>query len=143
MAASSSLAFAVDPPAPDFFWPYGRVQLDGANIEPSQQTVIALVNGRACGEATTFIAVAGPGVPEADVDKTVYVVDVLADGNGAGQRMGCGYAGAPVALYFVGSRRLAQQQPAFLAGGERVDVDLGPELQFRLQGPMVAADGVN
>lgn len=131
---------AADPPRPDFFWPYGRVTVDGVNAEPSVQTVIALVDGKACGEATTRVAVEGVGVPTGDIGATVYVVDVLADGAGAGQRTGCGRAGATVMLYFAGSRRIAMQEPAFVAGGQRVDVELGPELAFRVTGPMVAGE---
>ncbi len=136
-------ASAVDPPQPDFFWPYGRVSLDGQNAEPSEQTVIGLIRGRACGEATTKVAEAGAGVPLADVGATVYVVDILAAGDQTGQRTGCGEAGDPVMLYFVGSRRIAVQQPLFAAGSQRVDVDLGPELAFQLVGAMVAGDGTD
>ena len=136
-------ALAQDPPQPDFFWPYGRVQLDGANIQPPQQTVIGIVNGRACGESTTLVATQAPGVPAGDIGKTVYVVDVLADGSGTGHRAGCGHPGDSVVLYFPAVHRLSQQQPLFAVGGQRVDVDLGPELVYRLQGPMLASDGVN
>ena len=138
-----SYAGAQDPPEPDFFWPYGTVQVDGANVEPAEQQVVAIVNGVACGESMTFVAAPGPGVPAGDVGKTVYVVDVHADGVGAGQRVGCGSAGDAVALYFPELRRLALQQPVFVVGGQRVDLALGAELGFRLQGPMVASDGVN
>ena len=138
-----SFATAQDPPQPDFFWPYGRVQLAGQNLEPSQQRVIGIVNGRACGEATTFIAAEAPGVPAGDIGKTVYVVDVLADGAQSGHRPGCGRPGDPVLLYFPESHRMAQQQPFFTVGGQRVDADLGPELVNRLQTPMLANDGLN
>jgi hypothetical protein len=141
--AAASLVRAADPPQPDFFWPYGRVRADGANIVPAEQSVLALVNGKVCGQATTLVAAAGPGVPAEDVGKTVYVIDVLADGSNSGQRSGCGHPGDPVTLYFVGARRVALQQPQFVTGGQRNDVDLGPELQFRLQGPMLANDGIN
>lgn len=107
--ASSFLAFAVvsavsaaGPPQPDFAWPYGKVQQDGANITPGVQRVIALVNGKACGEGMTLVAQAGPGVPAGDVGKTVYVVDVLADGTSPGQRVGCGHPGDIISLYFPG-----------------------------------------
>jgi hypothetical protein len=118
------------------------VQLAGGNLEPEVQPVIALVNGKACGEDETFVAQAGEGVPPEDVGKTVYVVNVLADGAGAGQRAGCGDPGELVSLYFVGSHRIALQQPQFEAGGLRVDVELGPELSFRMPLPMLAGDGV-
>lgn len=136
-------ALALDPPQPDFFWPYGRVMIDGQNVEPTEQTVIALVRGVACGEATTKVAEAGPGIPDADVGATVYVVDVLAAGDESGQRRGCGVPGDAVTLYFVGSHRVAVQQPLFVMGSQRVDVDLGQELAFRLVGAMVSGDGTD
>lgn len=148
--ASSFLAFAVvsavsaaGPPQPDFAWPYGKVQQDGANITPGVQRVIALVNGKACGEGMTLVAQAGPGVPAGDVGKSVYVVDVFADGSNPGQRVGCGHPGDVISLYFPESHRLAAQQTTFQSGAQRFDVDLGPELVFRLQGPMLANDGVD
>jgi hypothetical protein len=143
LAFGAGSALGQNPPQPDFFWPYGTVQLGGSNIEPAQQTVIGLVNGRACGEATTLVAAAGPGVPVSDVGKTVYVVDVLADGPNAGQRPGCGHPGDQVLLYFAGSHRLAAQQAFFAVGGQRLDVELGPELLFRLTTPVLARDGPN
>ncbi len=141
LAASAAPALGQSPPAPDFFWPYGRVQANGANIEPAQQTVIGIVNGRACGEGTTQVPAAGPGVPAGDVGKTVYVVDILANGTNTGQRPGCGTPGAVVLLYFAGSHRLATQQTVFTPGSQRFDVDLGPELSFRLVAPVLAGDG--
>jgi hypothetical protein len=143
LALGANIALGQNPPQPDFFWPYGIVELDGSNIEPAQQTVIGLVNGRACGEATTLVATAGPGVPAGDAGNTVYVVDVLADGRNAGQRPGCGHPGDEVLLYFAGSHRLAAQDAFFAAGGQRFDVELGPELSFRLTTPVLASDGSN
>jgi hypothetical protein len=140
LLAVSNAGAQGDPPQPDFYWPYGRVQLDGANIDPEQQTVIALVNGKACGEATTKVAVPGPGVAPEDAGKTVYVVDVLHDGAGAGQRPGCGTLATAVAFYFPQLGRFAVQQPGFVTGGQRVDLDLGPQLGFRAAVPLVAND---
>ncbi|MEO8538994.1 MAG: hypothetical protein ABI577_04575 [bacterium] len=140
---SVGVAWADDPPQPDFYWPYGKVQLDDANISPPIQRVIAIVNGKACGEAQTLIAQAGNGVPAGDVGKTVYVVDVLAAGSNSGHRPGCGQSGDSVVLYFPDAHRFAVQESTFVAGNARVDVDLGPELVFRLQGPMIAFDGQN
>lgn len=136
-------AHAADPPAPDFFWPYGRALVGGQNISPVSQTVIAFVNGRQCGQATTLVAQPADGTPPGDVNRTVYVVDVLADGAGAGQLPGCGHAGDPVTLYFSGSKRVALQQPIFKQGGERWDLDLGPELSFQVSAAMLAGDGSN
>jgi len=132
-----------EPPRPDYFWPYGRVSVDGQNAEPVVQQVIALVEGRACGEATTKVAEDAPGVPSGDVGNTVYVVEVLPNGTGAGHRPGCGTPGQPVMLYFVGSRRIAIQEPLFAPGNLRVDVDLRPELAFRLFSAMLAEDGTD
>jgi hypothetical protein len=136
------LVAAVDPPQPDFFWPYGRVAVDGENIAPPQQPVIAVVNGKACGEANTQMAVAGPGVPAGDAGKTVYVVDVLAAGSSTGHRENCGTPGDQVLLYFPAVHRIAVQVLVFAQGSQRADVDLGPELQYRLSGAMLAGDGV-
>jgi hypothetical protein len=133
-----------EPPGPpDFAWPYGVVQADGANLDPAVQPVIALVNGRACGEDLTRVAAPGPGTPASDVGKTVYVVDVLADGSRPGQRPGCGTPGAGIRLWFPVARRFAVQEPVFAPGGQRVDVELGPALPFRMAAPLVASDGVN
>lgn len=134
-------ASAQNPPQPDFFWPYGIVALDGANLDPAIQPVIAIVNGKVCGQATTTIATPGVGVPPSDVGRTVYVVDVLAAGSNAGQMPGCGTLGAPVTLYFPQSQRVALEQPPFQQGGQRFDLNLGTQLVFKLQGPMVANDG--
>ncbi len=129
------------PPQPDFFWPYGTVQIDGANIEPAEQPVIAFVNGKSCGDAFTKVAPEGPDTPEGDAGKTVYVVDVLADGTNPGDRAGCGRAGDPVSFYFPPIGRMAAQQPLFTAGSARVDLDLSVELANRLVAPMAASDG--
>ncbi len=134
-------AQAQGPPQPDFFWPYGTVLFDGGNIDPAIQPVLAIVNGKVCGQATTMIAGPGAGVPASDVGRTVYVVDVLAAGSNAGQMPGCGTPGAPVTLYFPQAQRVALEQPAFQQGGHRVNLNLGPALIYRLQTPMVANDG--
>ena len=135
-------AIAQSPPQPDFFWPYGTVSFDGGNIEPAIQPVLAIVNGKVCGQSFTTIATAGPGVPPSDVGRTVYVIDVLANGTAAGQLQGCGTPGAPVTLYFPQAQRVAFEQPPFQQGGHRFDLNLGPALIFKLQGPMLATDGL-
>ena len=142
-AALSSLANAADPPKPDFFWPYGIVQAAGGNLTPAEQPVLALIDGAVCGSATTRVAPAEADTPTADVGKTVYVVDVLADGSGPGQRPGCGRVGLPVTLYFPGSARIASHHPTFQAGSLRVDLDLAQTLSFRRSTPEVASDGTN
>lgn len=139
-AAVFSDASAEGPPQPDFYWPYGTVSVEGENLQPAVQPVLAIVNGRVCGSGATSIANAGAGVPSADVGRTVYVLDVLADGTNTGQAPGCGHPSDPVTLYFPESQRLAFERPLFRQGPERVDLNLGPVLASRLQTPMLAAD---
>lgn len=139
VAFGARWAAAADPPQPDFFWPYGRVTLEGGPVAAGE-VLVALIDGKACGDATTKVAEPGPGVPAEDEGATVYVVDVLADGDGPGRRPGCGREGDLVMLYFAGSRRIAVQEPAFAAGPRRVDVELGPELAYQSHGAMVASD---
>lgn len=134
--------FAQQPPAPTFFWPYGKVQVAGTNLTPAVQPVIAFVNGRACGDDMTLVATAAPGTPAGDVGKTVYTINVLADGSGSGERAGCGHAGDSVLLYFP-LTGMAVQQPAFHQGPQRADVDIVQTMSYRLQAPMMAADGTN
>ncbi|MCC6381616.1 MAG: hypothetical protein IT304_03860 [Dehalococcoidia bacterium] len=135
-AAAAPLVHA-DPPAHDFFWPYGRVSDGGANVSPEVQPILALVNGVVCGADETKVAPAG----DPDAGKTVYVVDILADGSSPGQRPGCGHAGDLVTFYFPASGRLALQHPSFTAGPARVDLDLGPSLSERRFVPLSASDG--
>ncbi len=131
---------AQTPPQPDFAWPYGVVQAAGANLDPAEQPVLALLNGRVCGHATTEVAAAQDGTPASDVGKTVYVVDVLANGTESGHLPGCGTPGAPITLYFPVAGRVALQQPLFAQGGQRADLELGQPLVFRLQAPLLASD---
>jgi hypothetical protein len=134
-------ALAQDAPLPDFYWPYGQVQVDGSNIEPPAQPVIAIVRGQACGSSTTLVAQPGPETPAADANKTVYVVNVRADGTGGGQRPGCGRPGDPVLFYFPILRRFATTMPLFRQGEERVNLSLGPPMTTRLPLPFVSDDG--
>ena len=136
-----SSAAASSPPVPDYFWPYGKALIDGANTTPAVQPVIAFVNGKVCGTAQTLVATAADGTPADDVGKTVYVIDISADGSGVGQRPGCGHAGDRVVLYFPASRRMGSQQPLFKQGGQRVDLDLGVNLQYQLRATQIAGDG--
>ena len=141
LALSSAAPAAADsPPAPDFYWPYGRVQIFAGNLAPPIQPVIAFVNGRACGEALVSVAPPADGTPIGDVGRTVYVIDVLADGKGVGQRRGCGHPGDLVTLYFPRSG-IAIQQPLFKQGGQRVDLDIGVQTSHRLQAPLMSSDG--
>ena len=131
---------AQTPPAPTFYWPYGTVQVAGANLTPAIQPVLAFVNGRACGSDVTRIATAVEGTPAGDVGKTVYVIDVLADGSATGERAGCGHAGDPVMLYFP-QTGIALQQPQFKQGGQRVNLDITIQMGFHARLPAMATDG--
>jgi hypothetical protein len=128
-------ATAQTPPFPDFFYPYGQAQSAGANLDPAVQPVLAFVNGTLCGSAMTQVATEG-----ADAGKTVYVVNVLHDGTGPGQRPGCGHAGDPVTLYFPQDHRLGSTTATFQPGsGSRVDQNL-VQLPFRLPVPLSTRD---
>lgn len=96
--------------------------------------MVVFVNGVECGWTTTKVAVPGPGTPADDVGKTVYVVDVLADGgNGGGSKPGCGRPGDLVTFYFPQSHRMATQHPAWQSGAPgRTNLDLGLSLSHRL-----------
>jgi hypothetical protein len=140
-ATIATLVAAEAPPVPDFYWPYGTVQVEGTNISPTVQPIIAFVNGRSCGQsASTSFVEDNSDSPPVDAGKTVYVVNVLADGTGPGQRVGCGTAGAPVTFYFPVVGRIASQQPLFKAGGERVNLTLDVSLSNRMLAPFAAAD---
>lgn len=123
---------------------YGQALASGQNLAPVDQKVVALVNGTPCGAATTAVAQPGPNTPADDVGKTVYVVDVLADGNGGGgNKAGCGKPGDPVTLYFPESGRLAASHPIWQSGEvRRENVDASRQLGNQLRVPLVTADGV-
>jgi len=130
------------PSVPDFFWPYGRVRLDGADISPAQQPVIAFVGGQHCGNDTTRVATADDTTPAEDVGHTVYVVNVMAAGTAPGQAPGCGTPGAAVQFWFPVSGYLALQVPLFATGGQRIDLDLGTRLGERRTLPQLVSDGL-
>lgn len=137
----AGVATADSPPVPDFFWPYGLIQANGTDISPQVQTVMAFVNGHSCGTAQTQVASAAPGTPPGDVGHTVYVINVLADGTSAGDRAGCGHPGDPVTLYLPQSHLIAQQQPAFQQGNQRVDLNMSVQLSNQSVIPSLANDG--
>lgn len=116
---------------------YGRVLADNAALEPQVQPIIAIVGGIACGSGTTSRAEA----PPEDAGQTVYIVQVLKAGTGAGERPGCGTAGAPVTLYFPLVGRIAQETPAWSTGTLRADLTLTTALPHRRVLPALAADG--
>ena len=147
LAATSLLAIvsrshAANPPLPEFAALYGHALIAGTNIAPQEQRVIAFVRGRACGEGRTFIPAAGEGVPPTDVGRTVYTVNVLPSGPGAGQRPGCAFPGDQVTLYFPESHRTTTLPLAYTPGGRRVDLDLDVDMQYQVSLPWVAGDGV-
>lgn len=146
VATFGSLAMAQTPPTPPTFtYLYGLALLGGENLSPENQPVVAFVNGQSCGGGTaqTFVATEGENVPDGDVGRTVYVIDVLADGTKTYERAGCGHPGDPILLYFPMSGRMASTQPLFQAGPLRADVDLGVALPHRAVIPQVASDGPN
>lgn len=139
----AALAAAQGPPPgpPDFYWPYGRVSIAGENVSPTAQPVVAIVNGNACGSDTTRIAAEGPDVPPGDVGRTVYVVNILPDGAGAGQAPGCGRPGEWPRLWFPAASYLSEPMPAFRIGGLRVDIDLVTRLGERRTLPLLTGEG--
>jgi len=141
-----AIAGAVGDPGPPGipFLAYGQVQVGGANVSPEVQKVIVFVNGVECGSAMTKVATAGDGTPAEEVGKTVYVVDVLADGGGGyGSKAGCGKAGDLVTFYFPGTHRVATQHPAWESGAHRENLDLGVSLSNRLVVAEAAAKAAN
>ena len=143
--ASRGVAFSVDPPPspPDFTTVFGPVQVDGQNIVPSEQMVMAFVNGRSCGTDSTKVASDDPS-NEPDIGKTVYAVSVLADGSGFSQALGCGTNGDTVSFYFPDLHRLANESTMFSGVGfKREELTLGSEMSFRLPTTLVTADGID
>ncbi len=142
--ASHSSQAQNPPPLPDFTTAFGQVQLDGSNISPSEQTVIAFVNGRACGFGASEVASNDPD-NTTDVGKTVYVVDVRADGSGVFQLPGCGTQNDAISFYFPESGRMAVEETTFTgppAGFVRVDLSLDIALSHRLSAQLTASDGI-
>jgi hypothetical protein len=87
------------------------------------------------------VATATADTPASDIGKTVYVIDVLADGSGPGQRPGCGRAGDPVLFWFPTLGALATQQPTFQPGESRLDLTADHPLPNRLTLLSVSTDG--
>jgi hypothetical protein len=117
----------------------------GENIVPETQPIVAFVNGVSCGgsPAMTSVATDGDDVPEEDVGRTVYVIDVLANGTNTYERPGCGQPGLPITLYFPAIGRMSTQQPLFQSGPTRADLELDVVLSQRAGIPQLAADGPN
>jgi hypothetical protein len=140
-AAAMAGAASADPPTPDFYRPYGTVQVAGANLAPVPQPVVAFVHDNNCGTGTTSVAAAGEGVPQSDAGKTVYVLDVLADGPGAFERIGCGRVGDAVRLYLPLEHAFLSPVATFKEAFERVDATVSTPLGFQVRTPLTAADG--
>ena len=137
----AGVAFAqTGPPQPNFYLPYGIVQMDGENLTPDVQPVIAFVNGIACGSGMTKVATAGANTPASDVGKTVFVLEVMADGSNGGERPGCGKAGSVVTFYFPASG-VASPGGVFKQGPERLDVSIVKALVTAQAIPALAGDG--
>ena len=136
-----STALADGPPTPNFFRPYGTVQSEGSNIAPEAQPVVAFVRDTNCGSSLTFVALPADGTPQDDVGKTVYALDVLADGTNGGERAGCGRPGDAVTLYFPLLHAFASPQPSFVAGTLRVDAEIGAALPSQVRLGVIGSDG--
>ena len=131
------------PPFPDFTTVFGRaLMIDGGNLSPSEQPLIAFINGRSCGWSSTHIARAAEDVPLGDWGRTVYAIDARADGTGLYQLPGCGTAGDAISFYFPLIGRMAAREASFgSATGERADLSLDVHLRYRLRAPLMASDG--
>ena len=128
------------PPPPDFTTIFGPVQLDGQNIVPNDHLIIAMVNGRGCGYDTTKVAADDPSNAP-DIGKTVFAINVLADGTGSSQALGCGVPGDRIYFYFPDLRRFATETAQFVGiGFERTPLTLSEELTNRIYLPLVVKD---
>lgn len=144
--AVCSLALALAQPSPPTFaYLYGQVLVGGQNISPQTQPVIAFVNGKSCTgtPTTTFVATEGDDIPEEDVGRTVYVIDVLADGSALYERPGCGQAGDPIIFWFPEIGRMPSTRPLFQPGPTRADLELDVHLAYRGVVPELASEGAD
>lgn len=131
------------PGPPNFALFYGTVQDNDENIVPAEQTMLAIVNGQVCGSARTSVAEDVPENSPEFIGKTVFTINVMADGDGAFQRPGCGNDGDSVRFYFPEVGRFAEQTGTFapVEGGPlEANLTLGPELSARLSVPLIARD---
>jgi hypothetical protein len=145
VVAFRGIASGIEPPpsAPDFTTVFGPVQMDGQNLSPNEQVVIAMVNGLSCGNDVTKVASDDPSNAP-DIGKTVYAISVLADGAGFSQAPGCGTNGDAISFYFPELRRFALETSTFTGVGfKRQELTLGPELTQRQAIPLVTSDGIN
>lgn len=149
-AAVAAFPSRAQPPAfPEFTTVYGRALIDGENLQPAEQPLVAFVNGRACGWTSVGLAPApadaGEGEdaePDPDAGRTVYAVDARSGGDGLYQIPGCGQAGDAIRFYLPLSGRMAEEEARF--GGEgavRADLSFDVELPWRLRAPQLASEG--
>ena len=136
------------PGPPDDNYVYGQVLAGGANITPAEQTIIAFVNGIACGWDQTRVATDHPDNPPADVGKTVYAVAVRGDGTGPAQKPGCGKGGDLIRFYLPEIRKFATQTAVFTTGdptstNKRADLSMDIDLANALTIPLIASDKTN
>jgi len=117
---------------------YGSVLVDGVNLQPQGQPLVAIVNGRVCGATTTFL---NPDSEPVDGGLTVYVLTVAAGGSRANELPGCGADGDPITLYLPEVGLLVSPPVTFSSGWARADLSLisGPSLQRNLL-PLIATD---
>ncbi len=141
--AAAPLRAQGPPPFPDFTTVFGRALVDGENLSPPAQPLIAFINGHSCGWSSTQLASAREDVPIGDWGRTVYAVDARADGSGLYQIPGCGTAGVTISLYFPLIGRMATQEVSFGGASDvRADLSLDVNLRYRLKAPLMASDGI-
>ena len=127
------------PPFPNFTTLFGEVQLNDTNITPSNQSIIAFMNGHSCGWNKTQIAEDHP-----DIGKTVYVLDARAAGTSTYRLPNCGSQSESITFYFPEIGWMATESTTFAAASfVRIDLSLGVELRHRLRTPLAASDGIN
>ncbi len=143
--AVAALPSRAQPPAfPEFTTVYGRALIDGVNLQPPAQPLVAFVNGRACGWTSARLAQAddGDGAPDPDAGRTVYAVDARSGGDGLYQIPGCGQAGDAIRFYLPRSGRMAVEEARFGGDGAvRADLSFAVDLSWRLRAPQLANDG--
>lgn len=147
-AAVAALPSRAQPPAfPEFTTVYGRALIDGENLQPPDQPLVAFINGRVCGWTSVRLVPAADGDGEdaesdPDAGRTVYAVDARSGGDGLYQLPGCGRAGDAIRFYLPLSGRMAEEEARFGGdGAARADLSFGVDLPWRLRAPQLANEG--
>ena len=148
-AAVAAFPSRAQPPAfPEFTTVYGRALIDGENLQPADQPLVAFVNGRACGWTSIGLAPAPDDDEDEDAEadpdagRTVYAVDARSGGDGLYQLPGCGRAGDAIRFYLPLSGRMAEEEARFGGkGAVRADLSFDVELPWRLRAPQLASEG--